>query len=150
MALKNFKPQFETITAGDEPVPVYGLTVQDIGYLMRDYGESCRNAYELFQATEGSGDIATRLDRALVDLVHLVPDLAAAIIALAAREPDAVDEAKSLPFTVQVDALVKVFNLTLGSEGGLGNFLAVLRNATSGLTKAAASLKAPLAPGAIQ
>ena len=44
---------------------------------------------------------------------------------------------------MQIDALVKVFNLTLASEGGLGNFLAVIQSATGGLMTLAASLKAP-------
>lgn len=143
MALKNYKAPFDTILTGDEPTAVFGLTVQDIGVLMRDYGESCRNAYDIYKATEGAGDTAARIDRTLVELVHLVPDLAAAVIALAAREPDAVDVAKSLPVTIQIDALVKVFNLTLATEGGLGNFLAVLQRATTGLKAVAASLKAP-------
>lgn len=148
MALKNYRAPFDTILTGDEPTAVFGLTVTDIGMLMRDYGESCRDAYNIYAATEGTGDEVARIDRTLVELVHLVPDLVAAIIAYAAREPDAIDVAKSLPVTIQIDALVKVLNLTMATEGGLGNFLAVLRNATDSLKLAVAVLKAPPAQNA--
>lgn len=136
MSLSKFKPRTETILAGDEPVTIYGLTVSDISTLMLAYGDQCKQAYEIFQAAGDAPDITARVNRSLIEIANLVPDLTAAVIALAAREPDAVEQAKSLPFTAQVDALVKIVELTLGSEGGLGNFLAVVQRAASMVKKA--------------
>jgi hypothetical protein len=137
VSLSKFKPRSETILAGDDPVTIYGLTVSDVSTLVFAYGDQCKQAYAIFQAASDAPDMTARVNRTLIEVANLVPDFTAAVICLAAREPDAMDQAKSLPFTVQIDALVKIVELTLGSEGGLGNFLAVVQRAASMVTQAA-------------
>lgn len=147
MPLSTYRPRSEPILAGDETVMLYPLTVNDVSTLMLGYGDQCRQAYEMFKAAGGDApDLTAQVNRTLIEVANLIPDLTATVIALSAREPDATEQAKSLPFTTQVDALVKVLDLTLGSEGGLGNFLAVVQRAAGIINKTLPTPAAPLLP----
>ncbi len=141
MALKHYRPKHDTILAGEQEVAIFGLTVSDISILMDAHRVAIGEMYDLFSNTAKEGGIDKRIDHVIVESVRRVPDLVAGVIALAAREPDAVEQAKSLPFTTQVDALVKVFTLTFDEVGGLGNFSAVLQRALQGI--AASPRQAP-------
>lgn len=139
MALRDYKPRQDYITVNDETVAVRGLTVEDIAILIDAYKDPIVELYAIFEGSrtakdaEGDDALQARLDRIIVESVQRAPHLVGAIIALAADEPDASEQAKSLPFTVQVDALVKIFTLTFSDVGGLGNFLAVLQGAIAGV-----------------
>jgi len=78
-------------------------------------------------------------------LAQTVPDLAAAVIALASDEPDAVDVVRSLPLPVQLDALIAVGKLTFTDEGAVPKFLAGL----GGMLRAGASA-AKMAPSVMR
>lgn len=76
-------------------------------------------------------------------LITELPALAAAVIALAADEPDQADAVMDLPAPVQVEALAKVARLTFENPAKAGEFLAtVLRAVQAG--KAVATLAASL------
>jgi hypothetical protein len=79
------------------------------------------------------------MSQMVLALVLDAPAIAADIIAIAADQPDANKQARTLPFPVQVDALTRVGRLTFEAGGGLGNFLAALTKMGSGLGMTAKS-----------
>ncbi len=156
MSLKSYKARTDTFFAGTdaegEPnvVLLRGLTVEGLSLLMEGHWPQMRSLYDRFK--EGDGEPEERLNRIIIDSLRLAPDLAAAIIAVSAGEPDAIENTKSLPFTSQVDALVKITNLTLSEVGGLGNFSAVvqslaevMQNVRAAVVPPPASIPDPLA-----
>lgn len=151
MALKNYVAKRETIPVGDEPVSIRGLRVSDISVLLEAHKAELFMVYELYN---GAGDAPTeesRNSRVLVEMTRVLPDLVAAIIALAADEPDAVEQAKSLPFPTQIDALSKIAKMTFEEVGGLGNFFAVLSSLAAGIGVSPRGMqKSPPASPALQ
>jgi hypothetical protein len=132
MSLKKYRPRVETILAGEETVALRGLNVNDVSILLDAHRPMIEQMVGLMNDMEQGTSLESRVDRLIVESIQRAPDLVAGIICLAADEPDAADQAKSLPFAVQVEALVHVFTLTFQETGGLGNFLAVLRRVLDG------------------
>jgi hypothetical protein len=79
------------------------------------------------------GADSTVLSQIVLRLVADAPAVAADIIALAAGEPEANQQARTLPFTLQVSMLNAIGRMTFEAGGGLGNFLAELRGIATGL-----------------
>lgn len=143
MPLKNYRPKIDTILAGEETVALRGLNVKDISILLDGHRTLIEQMISTMDGMEKGFDLSAKVDRLIIESIHAAPDLVAGIISLAADEPDAGENAKSLPFATQVDALVKVFNLTFQEVGGLGNFLAVLQRAMSATRSALAAPPPP-------
>lgn len=143
MALRNYKPKTDTIQAGDEEVTIRALTLSDVTILVDAHWSEMKAIYDFYAGTEAEASIDEKVNRAILECVRVAPDLAAAMIAVSAGEPDAVEIAKSLPFTVQVDAVLKIVTMTLSEAGGLGNFLAVLQRAMDSVKTALPAMSAP-------
>lgn len=67
-------------------------------------------------------------------MVRISPRLVGEIIALSAKEPDAIDEAAQLPFPLMLEALEKVFRVTFATEGGVKNFVETVIRVANALT----------------
>lgn len=137
--LRNFKPRTATMQAGDETVALRGLTVNDLSLLMESHASSLRAVWDHWNGAKDAPTDGARQDRMLVLLLREFPALSADVIAIAANEPDAGEQARRLPFPTQLDALVKIARLTFEEVGGLGNFLSSLTVAASGLGLAPSS-----------
>ena len=142
MALRNFRPQTETLLDPDGTL-ITSLTLSDVTLLIDAHWDEMKSIYDFYQGIQSSAEVDEKVNQTILECVRVAPDLAASLIALSAGEPDAQAQAKSLPFTVQIDALVKIVNLTLREVGGLGNFSAVLRSAVAGLKAAKANATPP-------
>lgn len=146
MALRGYKQKTDTIQAGDQTVTVRALTLADVTILVDGYWSEIKSIYDYYVSIESDVEPDAKFNRMILECVRIAPDLAAAIIAVSAGEPDEVETAKSLPFTVQVDALVKITTLTLTEAGGLGNFSAVLRRAAESVRSALPVTASPPPP----
>lgn len=142
MALRNYKPKTDIIHTGEEETTVRGLNITDVSILADAHWLRMKAVYDFYASEPNNLTIDEKVNRTILECLRISPDLAGGIIALACGEPDEVEAAKSLPFTTQVDALVKIMTLTLEESGGLGNFSAVLRQ-VAGAVKAAVSMNAP-------
>lgn len=72
-------------------------------------------------------------------MIRISPKLVGEVIALSAREPDAVEEASQLPFPVMLEALEKVFRVTFATEGGVKSFAETVIRVANSLTAAMAT-----------
>ncbi len=141
MSLKNYRTPKQSIALPDgTEFPVRGLTFHDLGTLLEDHRDEFLAAGQVIakRDAESMGSLASVL-------AQTVPDLAAAVIALASDEPDAVDVVRSLPLPVQLDALIAVGKLTFTDEGAVPKFLAGL----GGMLRAGASA-AKMAPSVMR
>ena len=141
MSLKNYRTPKQSIALPDGTAfNVRGLTFHDLGTLLEDHRDEFLAAGQIIakQDAENMGSLASVL-------AQTVPDLAAAVIALASDEPDAVDVVRSLPLPVQLDALIAVGKLTFTDEGAVPKFLAGL----GGMLRAGASA-AKMAPSVMR
>ena len=142
MALKDYVAKRSTIAVGDTQVLIRGLRVSDISILIEGYKADLIALFAIYGESKSAPDETSKFNRVIVETARTLPELTSAVIALAADEPDAVEQAKSLPFPSQIDALVKIAHLTFDEVGGLGNFLAVLTDAAASLGKQAGKVDA--------
>lgn len=141
MSLKNYRTPKQSIALPDgTEFPVRGLTFHDLGTLLGDHRDEFLAAGQIIakQGAENMGSLASVL-------AQTVPDLAAAVIALASDEPDAVDVVRSLPLPVQLEALLAIGKLTFTDEGAVPKFLAGL-----GAMLRAGTLVAEMAPSVMR
>ncbi len=143
MALRNYRQKTDTFHAGGADVTIHGLTLNEATLLVDAYWPHLKAVYDFYGSTDSTASVDERVSQTILECVRIAPELAASIIAIAAGEPDATAEAKSLPFTVTIDALVKIVTLTMVEAGGLGNFLAVLRRAVDSAKTALPATAAP-------
>lgn len=85
---------------------VRGLSLEDIGGLMKDH------AAEISKLFEGQVNIQ--------EIAETWPILTAKMIAIAMDEPDDWESAKKLPLTTQLGALMTIWDLTVVDEEVLG------------------------------
>lgn len=127
MSLSAFQPKREAISVRNEKgedehlcyVRALGLT--DVGNLIESH---LHDLDTLFDRVAAGGDVFAPGvgDNIMLMLVKDAPEIAAHIIAMAADEPGAVVQAGTLPMPVQLEALVKIFNLTFTDYGGPKKF----------------------------
>lgn len=128
MALKEWstpKTSFDLPGGGD--LAVQGLSVDQVSALVREDRETLTAVFEAFTGREdiaaaakamSEGEPAPEMDEdvdagdMITMLLDTAPDMAAKVIAWAAGEPDAVEQARRLPFPLQFDILVEVGRLT--------------------------------------
>lgn len=132
MSLKSFKPEWAEVKSGEkgEGFRVRGLSLADLSSLVRTHLPDLQQAFATYEAAQNDGSSA---DSLVLKLVQDAPVLTSHVIALASGEEDTAEQAKLLPFPVQVDALVKAMNLTFVAVGGSKNFGAMLLKLVSGL-----------------
>lgn len=114
---------------GDEGT-VRGLSLTDIGQLMKDH---LKEVSQLFEGRIKIEEVATQW-----------PIFAARIIALAMDEPQAWKQAQKLNATTQIDALMKIWDLTIIDEDILGKAYSRLTSILSRqVVQASPALKKP-------
>ena len=99
---------------GEKTGKVRGLSLEDIGSLMKDH------ATEISKLFEGQVNIQ--------EIATTWPILTAKMIAIAMDEPDDWEHAKKLPLTTQLDALMTIWDLTAVDEEVLGKIQGRLTN----------------------
>jgi len=117
MGLHNLVIPTETIKIpGNDDLVVRGLGADSIIFLVRHHSETLENLYG--GVTEGTIDTDNPEALALA-LANQSPNLIAMIIACGVGEPEQWETAGKLPFSIQIDALIKIGRLSLSAEGGL-------------------------------
>lgn len=94
---------------GGNSITVRGLTLENLSSLLGTYKP------ELTQIFNGKMSVP--------DLTTKAPLFTATLIAVAAGEPDAVEQARNLPLGAQLIALEAIWDLTLPDEKALGKLL---------------------------
>lgn len=102
------------LTAEGKQGKVRGLSLTDIGNLMADH---IKEVSQLFEGQIKIEEVATRW-----------PLFTAKIIAIAMDEPDDWEFAQKLNATSQLDALMKIWDLTILDEEILGKVLSRVNN----------------------
>ena len=109
---------------------VRGLSLTDIGRLMKNH---TKEVSQLFEGRIKIEEVAT-----------MWPIFAARIIAMAMDEPDAWEDARKLNATTQIDALMKIWDLTIIDEDILGKAYSRLTSILSRqVAQASPGLKKP-------
>lgn len=148
MPLSDYRPERQDVTFKSGAFAVRGLTLDDIGLLIRAHYDDLAGIIELYD--ESAAEIFTKrgLDKFVLRLCTSAPGLVGSIIVLASDE--AGDEAEAavrrLPFPVMVDALLKVGKLTFEEVGGLGNFMATCGSLLGGMLPPAMASRLRMSP----
>lgn len=125
MSLAAFQPKREPISVDPNGEPLFSvraLGLTDIASLIEVH---LHDLDQLFSRIAVGGDVFAPDvgDSIIYTLVEDAPIIVAQIIALAADEPAAIEAAGKLPAPVQLDTLIKVFNLTFTDYGGPKKFI---------------------------
>ncbi len=155
MALKDWtSPSTTYELPGGGTVAVRGLSVDQVAALVREDRDTLVAAFDRLmarddvkavaaqvEADEGAEAPAVDLDYAhlATELLGQAPRLVAKLIAWAAREPEAIEQALQLPFPTQLELLVEIGRLTFEKttpEAFLEAVITVARSANAGMTAA--------------
>lgn len=128
MSLKEWSiPTTSFDLPGGGDIAVRGLSVEQVVALVREDRDTLTSAFEAFTARDdiaaaakamAEGEPAPEIDEDIAvgdvasGLLETAPRLVAKIIAWAAGEHDAVEQAARLPFPLQLDILIEVGRLT--------------------------------------
>jgi hypothetical protein len=121
MALSDYQPERRAYVLAGGGFEVSGLTPAHLATLVRTHLSDLEALFTLIKCgadiSEGDG-----LQLA-ADLLTQAPGFCANIIALASGEPESGPIVETLPFPVQVDALVAIGDLTFKEVGGVKKFV---------------------------
>lgn len=131
MTLRNITIPKAVISVGGDLFAVSGVTANQVFNLYRRHRDDLS---KLFENLAGRGKVeASDMLNSIEGIIAQFPDLVAEVIAMAAGDKpdaegwaDALDTAASLPFPVQVDALLKIGELTFSPEMPPKKFFALL------------------------
>lgn len=137
MSLKNYTAPRKDIPLGNgESVSVRGLNLEDISFLVQVHHADVDRLVETFRgrlqgAASGGQVDPAKVEQAirdnssgmLVNFVQHFPLLVANVIALAADEPNAWENATKLPIPVQTEAVVEIARLTFEDYNGFKKFV---------------------------
>lgn len=94
---------------GDQSFEVRGLTLTDLGNLIKEHEEPLGKLME--------GDIDMN------EMAGIYPEFMAKVVALSAEEPDAFENVKNLPFTTQLLAFEACWDMTIPDYQALEKLL---------------------------
>lgn len=122
---------------------VRGLSLNDITLLVMKHKPALDGLYAQYAANGGNAEATAREIGGHV--LHAAPQLVADIIALAADEatPEGVQAASKLPVDVQLNAIEAIVRMTVATEGGLKNLVAVVVRLAQQATGAVHELRQP-------
>ena len=130
MALSDYPPVRRAVQLpGGESFDIRGLALEDVATLIQNHLPDLDSLVNVFvEQSNKSNDERTDIEvenivRHAVGAVRTAPALVAHTIALACDEPDSVDQARSLPLPVQVQAIREIVDLTFSEAGGPKKFL---------------------------
>lgn len=122
MSLATYTPPSRAVSlGGDNSFTVTGLSLQSIEILVRTHLPDIEELFELFMS--GGNFTNDDLKRLALTLATRAPGFTANLIALAAGETDATENAARLPFPVQLQALADIAELTFAEVGGIKKFV---------------------------
>lgn len=124
MGLKNLVIPRKTIAIPGGDMTIRGLATDDITALLLFAPDDVE---QVINEVQGAGNDAAAQHAAISKLLAKFPALVAFAIALAADEPDEVDNARRLPISAQLDAVVAILDMTFSEPDALGKFIANLR-----------------------
>lgn len=114
-------------SGGETLFEVRGLTPFDIGILMQTQAVQMLAAFGRAREAVASGEISPEeVQNVITDLIQSTPDVICGAIALAADEPEAVDNVRFLTLPVMTETLLTVYELTFTTEAELKKFVAVI------------------------
>lgn len=134
MALSDFKPETLTVSTKKVSFEVRGLSFVDLSSIVRLHYHDLEALFELYAADSASGAVTNlAIARYATTLIREAPGLVSHIIALAADEPEMVNNAARLPLLAQTDALQKIGKLTFEEIGGVKKMMAQISQLASDL-----------------
>jgi len=122
MALKDIQIPTVEVQVGSGSFAVRALNLTDIEHLIRQHGEDLRGLFKEFitDAQKGSTELSD-FAPILQQIVTRAPALILDVVALAAdADEDDRNKLSKLGAGVHLDALGKIFTITLSTEGDLG------------------------------
>ena len=128
--LADFKQEWREIAFKGGGFKVRGLSLEDLSLLIRTHLPDLKAMYARYTAANENGETT---DDMVLSFVRDTPVLAAHLIAMAAGEESAAEQARGLPFPLQVDAVVNVLQLTFEDIGGPKNFGPLLMRLIGGV-----------------
>lgn len=131
MALIDIKlPEVKIPVSEGQNFTVRGITFEDLDFLISVNAVEINALAAMLAATVGQdSDQADKSAAATMAAMQTTrPTLAAQIIACASGDnsPEAIAIARSLPVTVQTEALIKITHLTFEVNGGIKKFIELL------------------------
>lgn len=118
---------------------VRAISTNDLMTLVGEHGMGLTEMFTRLQEKRGTGEFHADMIRdTILRVAREFPDVASGLIALAsdAYDREGMALARELPFTVQVDALEKIFGLTFRSEGAVKKLMETLTKALTGVAGA--------------
>ena len=127
MSLADFEPERVTIDYKGKPlVSVRGLSLSDVGVLVRTNGEFIQSLF-----TQWRSEGALAINEELINrLVTEAPEVASVIIALGCDERESMTKVYTLPLPLQVRILGEIARLTFEDSGGPKGFVDLLGRLT--------------------
>jgi len=134
MALSDFTPEIITIGAGKKATfDVRGLSFLDLSSLLRTHHNDLENLFDLYEKEAGQDISNIAMAKYATALIKDAPGLVAHLIALAADEPEMVNQVHRLPLLSQVDALRAIGKLTFEEVGGVKKLMGMIAELASEL-----------------
>lgn len=124
MSLANYKPPSRDVPLGDTTLHLEGLSLEHVAILVREHLPDLEALFEVF-AGAGTQTVED-FQRIAFALVTQAPGFAANLIALAAGEPKAAENAMRIPAPTQVDLIVAIGDLTFVEVGGVKKSLGTI------------------------
>lgn len=122
MSLADYKPETLPVQLGrEQSMEVQGLSLEHLAVLLREHMPDLDAVFDLFDGVENMPQGAGQ--QLAMTLISQAPGLVANVIALAANQPEHAEKAAMLPAPVQIDALMKIGELTFTEVGGVKKFL---------------------------
>lgn len=118
---------------GSDGITLRALDLDDIGGLVSDHLGAIANALELYEELKANIKETNSLDRFMISLIRILPDLAGELIAVSAGVPELADKAKALAFGIQLRAISAITHMTLEDAGGIKNLYAGLSSVLAGI-----------------
>jgi len=130
MAVPAYTPPTKSISLPrtTETLTVRGLSLEDITSLLHAHLPDITLAVEQYRASLSDVYSTRSMDAFLASMMTGFPKLAAAVIATAADDPEAVDQIRRYPSGVQIKALVAIAELSLEDMGDLSDPSPALAN----------------------
>ncbi len=118
----------ETVEFNGQRLELRGLSLPDITFIVRKHRAVVSDLY--LQAIDGK--LTGEVEEIALALLDDFTPLASLAIACALDEPDAASTVAQLPLRVQVEALEKIFTLTMVGEGGLEKLMEIVVRVATG------------------
>lgn len=118
MGLNNYTPERHEFVLKGGSFSVRGLSLEDVSRLVNHHLPDIEALFDLFTSGR-SLDTDTDLRPLVMSVVREAPGFAANLIALASDEPESAQQAATLPAPVQIDAIMKIGDMTFSEVGGI-------------------------------